>query len=367
MKIFMYFCAVLFLALFGSCNKQSESVVAPRDLHAGTVHLSFARTPSGIVQVDARLSRAGYDDKVIQLSVADTGKVASGSFSSVPVGTWHLKVDALNDTGAVQYSGETDLDVLPGQTTQVSLELLSTTGGIDIVVSWGASCTPAPSGLVSWWTGDGDARDRVGTNNGTLLNGASFAPGKVGRAFSLDGVNDYVIIPNSSSLNPAGGFSIDAWIYPKENKWSSIMTKWADSYYVPNQRSYGLEMAPGLNVGFAISDSEHQNDAAFQVFRTTGGVLSLNQWNHVAGVYDQTTGTRRIYVNGVKIAERVDTPIVIFKSITDLAIGAAFRSETVPYETPFPGLIDEVDFYDRALADQEIQSIYHAGSAGKCR
>ncbi|TLY30040.1 MAG: hypothetical protein E6K56_07450, partial [Ignavibacteria bacterium] len=149
MKLITLLPAIALAALFASCNKQTESIVAPQGLHDGTVQMSFARAPSGVAQVIASLSRVGYDDRVIHLSISDTGRVASGSFSNVPVGTWHLKVDALNDTGAVQYSGEADLDVLPGQTTQVSLELLSTTGGIDIVVTWGASCTPAPSGLVS--------------------------------------------------------------------------------------------------------------------------------------------------------------------------------------------------------------------------
>ena len=33
-------------------------------------------------------------------------------------------------------------------------------------------------------------------------NGATFASGKVGQAFSLDGVDDHVIIPHNASLNP---------------------------------------------------------------------------------------------------------------------------------------------------------------------
>ena len=34
-------------------------------------------------------------------------------------------------------------------------------------------CAPTPAGLVSWWPGDGNAKDMVGGNDGTLLNGAS--------------------------------------------------------------------------------------------------------------------------------------------------------------------------------------------------
>jgi len=40
-------------------------------------------------------------------------------------------------------------------------------------------------GLVSWWRGEGDAKDSVGGNHGTLMGDATFAPGKAGQAFSF--------------------------------------------------------------------------------------------------------------------------------------------------------------------------------------
>ncbi len=61
------------------------------------------------------------------------------------------------------------------------------------------TCTPPPSGMVSWWRGQDDANDSVGTNHGTMMNGATFAPGKVGQAFSFDGVDDYVELPPTAS------------------------------------------------------------------------------------------------------------------------------------------------------------------------
>ena len=45
-----------------------------------------------------------------------------------------------------------------------------------------------PDGLVSWWPADGDAIDG---NHGALVGGATYAPGLVDRAFSLDGNGDY--------------------------------------------------------------------------------------------------------------------------------------------------------------------------------
>src|SRR5205085_1655519 len=59
-------------------------------------------------------------------------------------------------------------------------------------------CTPPPAGMVSWWPGDGHARDIQGSNNGRLLGGTTFAPGVVGQAFSFDGMGAYVEVPDNA-------------------------------------------------------------------------------------------------------------------------------------------------------------------------
>ncbi len=43
------------------------------------------------------------------------------------------------------------------------------------------TCVQPPAGLVSWWPGDGNAKDIISGNDGTLVNGATFATGKVGQ------------------------------------------------------------------------------------------------------------------------------------------------------------------------------------------
>ena len=55
-----------------------------------------------------------------------------------------------------------------------------------------AVCLNPPSGLVSWWPGDGNALDIIGPNHGTLLNGTTYAPGMVDQSCSLYGVDDVV-------------------------------------------------------------------------------------------------------------------------------------------------------------------------------
>ena len=81
--------------------------------------------------------------------------------------------------------------------------------GVDL---FAASCSPPASGIVGWWPAEGNANDLIGTNNGTLLGGATAnASGMVGTAFSFDGTNSYVQFADSSVFHPSN-LTVEAWI-----------------------------------------------------------------------------------------------------------------------------------------------------------
>jgi hypothetical protein len=81
------------------------------------------------------------------------------------------------------------------------------------------------------------------------------------------------------------------------------------------------------------------------------------QWYHVAVTRDGNIYT--LYIDGAQVAKDTN-----YKVIPDprypLTIGRAEHYY-------FDGLIDEVEMHDRALSAEEIQAIYEAGSAGKCK
>jgi hypothetical protein len=229
------------------------------------------------------------------------------------------------------------------------------------------ACVARPAYMVAWWPGDGNANDIVGGNPGTLENGATFALGMVGQAFSFALPNAHVRVPHQLLLNPSGSFTIDAWILPTIDTIGSIVTKWGDQGAWADQRAYAFHTIPGLALNFGISDIAHQTDTLFHTLQTPS-VLTLNQWNHVAAVYDQSTGTRSIYVNGDQKASRTDPPMTQWQSIADVSIGAHLRSPAPgSIDAPFEGLIDEVEIFYAALSANEINAIFQAQGTGKCK
>ena len=74
------------------------------------------------------------------------------------------------------------------------------------------SCTPLPSGAVSWWPGDGNTNDIVGSNHGQLVGGAKFAPGFVGEAFKFDGINGYFQSGASGLPESSADRTMEMWV-----------------------------------------------------------------------------------------------------------------------------------------------------------
>lgn len=219
-----------------------------------------------------------------------------------------------------------------------------------------SSCVAPASGLVSWWPGDGNANDIDGGNSGTLQNGATFAPGIAGQAFSLDGVDDFVNISGRPTLEVTSQFTLEAWIRPTDfSDNHQIISKFGS----PGNWAYQIGVAPA-NAGSLRSDVSG-NGNTYDTLFAPPSLLTVGQWAHVATTFN--AGLWKLYINGVEVASKTSSVTSIFSAgSTNLSIGR----DPVGYQY-FPGLIDEPTLYSRALAPSEIQSIYNAGSAGKCQ
>jgi len=163
--------------------------------------------------------------------------------------------------------------------------------GLASELSAGANtCSQPLPGLSGWWAGDGNANDLAGTNNGVLQNGATASvPGLVGLAFSFDGTNNYVEIPDSPSLRPTN-LTIEAWVYfAALDSFGSGASPPGQQYIVFKQNSLSTNFA-----GFCLSKAR-TNDGdvlAFTVASASGEMAEIRSatlvttgvWYHVACV-----------------------------------------------------------------------------------
>jgi Na+/proline symporter len=236
--------------------------------------------------------------------------------------------------------------------------------------------TPVPTNLVSCWPGTGTAHDFVGTNNGLLQGGISFAPGKVGQAFNFNNTNADVFVPASASLDVGvgNGFTLEAWINSTNVAIRNPIFEWNPG----NDASYeGVHfyIDPYTPRNFPDAHSSFQPGTLYCNIIDTGGavlpghqlwssygVVQPNVFQHVALTYDKTTGVATIYCNGAVVGSQ---HLGSFTPLTCYNLYLGRRPPTRGETYTFAGLIDEPTLYNRPLSAAEIQTIYNAGSAGK--
>jgi hypothetical protein len=191
-------------------------------------------------------------------------------------------------------------------------------------------CVQPPSGLISWWPGDGNANDTKDGNNGTLQNGATFAAGMVGQAFSLDGIDDSVNVGNAPTLHvSAGNFTVDAWVkFDVEGVFPDIDDmSIADKMDGDNQNGWRLIRQRdnghfwfclgGGTINGCDFNEDRTGTNATTVRSTT--VALKNVWYHVVGVL--SSDQIAIYVNGIREGEKA-RPLFTDTHAADLLIGA---------------------------------------------
>jgi hypothetical protein len=268
---------------------------------------------------------------------------AAAALSSTYKGSWLFSFDTLNGIRGLRLSGVPGGSALGGY-GYVSLREFQVFG----------SCLEPPSGLVAWWGGDNNALDMVGGHNATPVNHTTYVPGVVGQAFSLDGVDDYLSVPDSPALRFTTALTVEAWfMMDSATSWNApIVAKGDDSWRLQRDHSNN-----GLLFG-----TNHGGPSSGGYYHNLAGTRNVNDglWHHAAAVFDGTT--KYLYIDGT-LDVSASWPYTIDTTTADLWIG---NNSTYP-DRPWKGALDEIGIIDRALSASEIAAIFNAGSAGVCR
>jgi len=209
---------------------------------------------------------------------------------------------------------------------------------------------------------DGSANDENKLNNGTVYGSATTVLGKINSAYYFDGVDDYISIPDDSSLDFTSSFSLGAWVnissFPSSGQWDGIIIKGGDAgdgagedhnYFLAIDQISGW--GSGIGVVFGYEDSSGNNyQTRYQIDSSY-----IGQWLHLAGVYDDSEDTVTLYINNVQVAQSSAAGTPNTQNLQTL-IGRNIDGASGLYY--FNGIIDEVFITNQSLSSSQIQEIY---------
>ena len=216
---------VVINAIIPSFGSSSQTVVEAQRVNAERTRTAIeiiAVNSYGVRNIDAWIKNVGT--RTIDALDKSDIFIISGDNTRFDAITYYSGSGSRNTT----WTGDLEdlgLDWERGKTLHINIKMLgtdeltsgvhrfriSTPNGITAEKSFEAGAIVPPSGLVSWWPGDGSTGDIIGTADGTLVNGVTYTTGLVGQRFSFDGVDDYVTMPDAVNLNITGDVTIDLW------------------------------------------------------------------------------------------------------------------------------------------------------------
>lgn len=228
--------------------------------------------------------------------------------------------------------------------------------------------TPLPSAVLSLrldegsWNGTiGEVKDSSGNGyNGTAINNP--APQKDNPALPIDlakmgtcgygafnkSQQQYIEVPSNSKLSNEDTITVSAWInpssYPSSNRLNTIVSK--NGNYEFHLNSYGQ-----VNWYWELKNTNYPMNL------TTRESIPKNQWSHVAIRYNAyNTKKATIFIDGVEVISKSElvNPIRNLKENNQpLQVGNDYDLTRT-----FNGLIDEVNVFDQALSDSQINQLY---------
>ena len=176
----------------------------------------------------------------------------------------------------------------------------------------------------------------VNANPGIVIGNAVVSGGIKNGAFTLNGVDEKIVVPNDGKIKISVG-TISAWIKPT----AASLTGFRG--IVAKQSAYGM----------FLNDGEFgMYDWGANVWRGSGvssASLMDGNWHHVACTFNAGAGNGTVcYVDGIA---RLTTTIGIENQDEHLMIGEANANQY------FAGGIDDVRVYNRALTAVEVAAV----------
>lgn len=216
------------------------------------------------------------------------------------------------------------------------------------------------NGLVAWWPGDGNATDAVGGNHGTLVGNVTFAPGKVGQAFQLNGVNAYVDLGTALDIPSWSTYAVSLWF--RHDGGGTAANGYGQKIIDKTVFFHDFYLTV-----YTVSPTPSAGDLRFFTYEGGGNLMAESAhdyrdttWHHV--VINKSGSTGELWVDGILVD--TSTMVKTVGSNGKLLLGYSLSPDGFQRQY-FSGRIDDVGIYNRVLTAGEIAAIW--GSPVDCQ
>ena len=215
-------------------------------------------------------------------------------------------------------------------------------------------------------------KNQFAIDNGTSPSGSAptFTDGKIDKAFTFDGVNDYIALPDNS-LNFTGDFSVGMWVYITPSTYTSnsgiqIQSMSCDSWFA---NPFGWRfMAYGNSVVLQIFNHTNNYYVLTAPYVFAPVTSSPPGWYHILAT--RKAGTRsRIYINGQLSASDSNTVDPTYNLTVDTirpTIGNLYMgvngAKQNSYFAPAGAKVDGVNVWQKELTQAEVTELYNSGN-----
>jgi hypothetical protein len=174
--------------------------------------------------------------------------------------------------------------------------------------------------------------------------------GVTGTALQFNGIDGYA----STDLSPVDttqGFTVSAWAkFDRQPDQSVVVAAQPGNI----RTGYQLYYSPVAGWVFSQHSADTTDATLIRAQAATPAPVTVGRWTHVVGSYDPGLDLLRLYVDGQLVGERTwSTP---WNARRGLMLGAT-SSSGVPGNF-FPGVLDEVQIFNRSLAGSEVGMLY---------
>lgn len=225
---------------------------------------------------------------------------------------------------------------------------------------FGLSQINLQSGLVASYELNGNTNDLSGNNfHAVPINGGSYTADRFGNpnsAYQFDGVDDYLRVTDNGSFSTPN-ISICFWFQTETNSLQCIVGKRqfetvGGSGGAQYQLAINYSPFPGV-VSNLIGNNSTCTNIASSSYLNSNDWTCRQRWFFVAITFD---GARhKVYINGIL---RVDRPTSFTSFLigcnSELRFGNWWQGDLLPYK----GKIDDVRWYNRAINEQEVVSLF---------